>query len=59
MEHIELNGFTFAIDPPYSPCAKESFPQALKTNLLFSVLSPLYEIYVNYIINKTKRLYML
>ncbi|MEY9977441.1 hypothetical protein [Lysinibacillus sp. RC79] len=41
-----LMGFTFAIDPPNSPCAKESLPQALQTNLLFSVLLPRYAIYV-------------
>ncbi|GAB0167753.1 hypothetical protein LSPCS325_11900 [Lysinibacillus sp. CTST325] len=43
-----LMGFTFAIDPPNSPCAKESLPQALQTNLLFSMLPPRYEIYVNF-----------
>lgn len=45
-----LMGFTFAIDPPNSPCAKESLPQALQTSLLFSILSPRYVIYVNFTI---------
>ncbi len=51
---IEPNGriFPSLVKLPICPDAKASFPHALQCNLLFSIRTPLYVIYVNINIKK-------